>query len=244
MKCIFLPICVAIIFFISWEFIVDVFNVPVFILPAPSKILLTTYDNYDYIAFHTLVTFFEAIIGYILAILLGVTSGIIIRISKKLETAFYPYIIGIKVIPIVAIAPLITIWFGTGIFSKILISSIISYFPVVINTVDGLRNVDSKFIFMMKSFRASKFQLLFKLLLPHALPYIFSALKISITLSIVGAIIGEIIGSNMGIGYVILIAKGQLDTEMIFAAIFASAFLGVTSFYFVYFIEKITIHWK
>ncbi|HZX20694.1 MAG TPA: ABC transporter permease [archaeon] len=174
---------------------------------------------------------------------LGFLAGVLFAHSSKLEQGFYPYAIALKTTPIIAIAPLLILWLGSGIESKIASSAIICFFPILVNTVNGLKSADEETLNLLKSYSASKWQIFTKIRLPLAAPYIFSALKISTGLAVVGAIVGEFVGSNQGIGYLILVSSYHLETAKMFAAIFLSAFIGITFFYLITWIEKKVVFW-
>jgi len=236
-----------IIFFFAilliWEFGVIITATPEYILPRPSRVLEEIINNFELLFFNTLVTAFEASMGFLLANTLGFLAGVLFAHSSKLEQGFYPYAIALKTTPIIAIAPLLILWLGSGIESKIASSAIICFFPILVNTVNGLKSADEETLNLLKSYSASKWQIFTKIRLPLAAPYIFSALKISTGLAVVGAIVGEFVGSNQGIGYLILVSSYHLETAKMFAAIFLSAFIGITFFYLITWIEKKVVFW-
>ena len=141
-------------------------------------------------------------------------------------------------------APLLVLWFGTGITSKIVASAIVCFFPILVNTIKGLKSVDKDYLDLLKSFSAKKYQIFIKLRLPNSLPYIFSALKISTGLAVVGAIVGEFVGAKEGIGFIILTSTYHLETVRMFAAIIMSALGGILFFYLINLIEKHVVFWQ
>lgn len=236
-----------IFFFISiiliWEVLVVIFKVPEYLLPKPSRILLEIYANFSSLCRHTAITLLEAVIGYLIANFLGFLIAVIFVHSKTFERALYPYAIAFKTTPLIAMAPLLVLWFGTGIASKSVASAIICFFPILVNAVQGLRAVDKEALNLFRSLSASKWQILIKLRLPSALPYIFSALKISAGLAVIGAVVAEFVGASSGIGYVILISSYYFETAKMFAAVIMSAAAGWLFFWLVSLVEKKIVFW-
>ena len=233
---------IAIIFF--WLFFVNILHTPEYILPSPLQILNDLFSNFSIYLNHTSITFFEAIMGYLLANIIGFAIAVVFTYSKSFEKGLYPYAIALKTTPIIAIAPILIIWFGTGMLSKIITAAIICFFPILVNSVKGLSSIDESHLDLFKSFSANKFQIFTKLRLPNALPFIFSALKISAGLAVVGAIVGEFVGAKAGLGFLILTSSYYLDTTKMFTAVILSAILGMIIFYSVSFLEKRIVFWQ
>lgn len=244
LKGIGIPILFFICFLIVWELSVIFFKFPEYLLPQPTKILIEIITNFGKFLMHTGITMFEAIMGYLIANILGFSVAVIFAHYRTIEKGFYPYAIALKTTPIIAMAPLLILWFGTGIASKIVAAALVCFFPILVNTVKGLRAVDDDSLDLFKSYSASKWQIFTKLSLPTALPYIFSALKISTGLAVVGAIVGEFVGANKGIGYVILVSTYHLETVTMFAGIIMSALIGVLFFWVICLIEKKVVFWQ
>lgn len=230
--------------FLLWEFIVFVSNIPEFLLPAPSKIILKIIEKFDLLLWNLGVTMLEAVSGYVIAILLTFIVATIFAHSKIIEIGLYPYAIALKIAPTLALAPLVVLWFGIGLVSKIIIVIIICFFPLLVNTVKGLKTVDEKSLELLKSFSASKWQIFLKLRLPSSLPFIFPALKISSMLAITGAFIGEFIAANRGIGYIILIHSRIFDTTTALASLFLTILAGIFFFLLISFLEKKLVFWQ
>ncbi len=239
---------IPILFFVGillvWQILVLLFNIPEYLLPKPTSIISEIITNFSSLLTHTGITMFEAIIGYIIANLIGFSVAVIFAHSKTIEKGFYPYAIALKTTPIIAMAPLLVLWFGTGLFSKIVAAALVCFFPILVNTVKGLGSVDSDALDLFKSYSASKWQIFTKLRFPNSLPYIFSALKISTGLAVVGAVVGEFVGASKGIGYVILVSSYHLETTTMFAAIIMSALAGVLFFWLISILEKKFIFWE
>lgn len=227
-----------------WELIVNLTKVPDYLVPSPSHILLTfvSYDKTLYVE-HIGVTIQEILVGFVLGSSIGIAAGILIAYSRFLEKTVYPLAILVKVTPIIAVAPLLTIWFGYGITSKIIVVVIISFFFPLVNTALGFRSVDPDLIHLLQSLSASELQTFFKVKLPMALPFIFSALKMSITTSVIGAVVGEFVGSVSGLGYLTLVAQSSLNVPLVFMVLTTLAIIGMALFAVVSIAERFLIPW-
>lgn len=228
----------------TWEIFVLILAIPEYLLPKPTKIISEIILNFNSLLRHTIITMIEVIFGFLIGNVLGFLGAVIFAHSKTMEKGLYPYAIALKTTPILAIAPLLVLWFGTGMISKIVAAAVVCFFPILVNTVKGLKNIDDEYLDLLRSFSASKYQIFAKLRLPNSLPYIFSALKISTGLAVVGAIVGEFVGAKEGIGFVILISTYHLETATMFAAIIMSALGGILFFYLISLIERKIIFWQ
>lgn len=229
---------------VIWEVFVLILDIPEYILPTPTEITYEIVTNFDTLLVHTGITMFEAVIGYIIANVLGFVVAVIFVHSRTIEKGLYPYAIALKTTPIMAIAPLLILWFGTDLSSKIVASAIVCFFPILISTVKGLKAVDEDALDLFRSFFANRWQIFTKLRLPNSLPYIFSALKISTGLAVVGAVVGEFVGANKGIGYVILVSTYHLETVRMFAGVVMIAVGGILFFLLVGLIENKIVFWQ
>jgi ABC-type nitrate/sulfonate/bicarbonate transport system permease component len=214
------------------------------IYPIPSGIAVSIYANAAPLAQHALVTLAEIGLGLGLALVGGLPLALLIFYSKALERAFYPLIIVTQNIPVFAIAPLLVIWLGYGLWPKAIVAALIVFFPIVVNTVDGLRATDEDFVHLFAILGATSRQMLFKLRIPSALPFIFSGLKIGVTLSVVGAVIGEWVGARAGLGYLMLKENRLLDADLVFAAIVWLSALGLGLFLLVSLLERAAMPWR
>ena len=226
-----------------WEFLVAAYNVPAYLVAPPSSVWASFSANPGYILYHTGVTGLAALVGFVIAVLVGSVLAIAIAYSRTLERAIYPYLIITKVIPIVAVAPILALWFGFGMEPKIIVSFLIAFFPIVVNLVLGLRSPDRGMITLMRSMNASETATFRKIRLPYALPLLFAACRVAAPTTVIGAIVAEFVGSDAGLGYVILLAKGYLETDKIFLAIIASSTLGILMFGAVVLIESRLLYW-
>lgn len=237
----------AIISFISvlliWECIVRLFHVNAIILPAPSAIFTELFVNIKFYIPHAWVTLYEAILGFLLGMVVAIGLGILLSHSILLEKFLLPLAVLANVTPIMAIAPLFILWFGFGSLPKILIAAIITFFPMLVNSIAGFRSIDENHFEYMQSLFASRKEIFLKLRVPNSLPYLFSAAKTCISLSVMGAVVGEWTGSTSGLGNVILMASNYMQMNRMFAAIFILAFMGVSLTQIVRLIEIKVLSW-
>ena len=236
-----LLIIVAII--VAWEVCVRLFEVQKWLLPAPSDIAVTLYADAPLLWRHTLATLLEIVVGFGLSLACGVALAAAIGLSRTLERAIYPFVIASQTIPIIVIAPMLLIWIGYGFAPKVIVVALISFFPIVVNMVDGLKAVDRDMVNLMRTLGASRWQVFFKVQVPTSLPYLFSGMRVAIAVSVIGAVIGEWVGSSEGLGYLMLRSKPQFLTERVFAAIVILSALGVGLFGSVGIVERLAIPW-
>lgn len=227
----------------SWEYVLKIANTPNYLLPAPSSILQASVND-QIVYTHTLFTFTESLGGFIIGSVTGFLLAIISFYFAKLEKILIPSAILVQSTPIIAIAPLIILWFGNGLFAKIIIVALISFFPVFINTLKGLKSPEEDYTNLFKIIGASKAQTLLFLRLPSSLPYLFSGLKVAASLSVIGAAVGEFIGANKGLGYYILANSYQLKTSAMFLAIILSGIVGYSFYLIIKLSENKIIYWQ
>lgn len=238
------PIMLLTLFVLFWELLVWQLEIPRYILPAPHQIFRTLTVQQSLLIHHTLVTLKEIITGFLLAFTVGVALAFLMFQFPVLEQTFYPIVIGSQTIPVFAIAPLLVLWFGYGLPSKVVMAALIVFFPIVVNTLDGLKRADSDAVNLLRILKANRWQILWKVRVPSALPFIFSGCKIGVSVSTIGAIIGEWVGSKEGLGYLMLHANAQLQISLIFASLIYLTIVGVGLFYLVVLIERWTMPWK
>ncbi len=226
-----------------WQLVAGRGGIPQYLLPAPSEIARQFISSFPTLVPHLAVTALEATAGFVLGSLVAVALAVMFVHSRTLETTIYPYAIALKSVPTVALAPLFVVWFGSGLLPKILIAAIISFFPIVVNTVRGLRSVDPEAFDLFDSLSASRAQVLLKLRIPSSLPYLFAALRVSSTLAVIGAIVGEFSGADKGLGFFILISSHRLNTLDMFVGILLSSVLGIGVFYAVGCLERLLVPW-
>ena len=238
------PISFFVAEILIWEFLVWILRIPDYLLPRPSKIIVEFFSQFGFLLKNLGITMSIAISGYLIANLFSFVTAVIFTYSKTIEKGFYPQLIVLKTIPILALAPLLVLWLGIGFISKIAIVMLVCFFPLLVNTLKGLETVDADALTMFKSFSASKWQIFLKLRLPSSLPYLFSALKMSTALALIGAFAAEFISSNQGIGYLILLYAETFESSATFAAIVMSSLAGILFFGLVTFIEKKVVFWQ
>ena len=226
-----------------WETWVRLRDIPNYLFPKPSTVVDRLVAKPAVMAEAFFFTFFESIIGFALASVVGIALAILIARSALLERLIYPYLNIIRVTPVIAIAPLLTIWFGHGILPQALIAALIAFFPIVVTTVLGLKSVDPELVSLMRLLNATESKELWKIRLPNALPYIFSAFRISAPLAVVGALVGEFVGGAQGLGWILITARGRLDTSTVFLMVVLAVLLGIASFTLVVAFEKRFVKW-
>ncbi|KGA95974.1 ABC transporter permease [Alkalihalobacillus alcalophilus ATCC 27647 = CGMCC 1.3604] len=226
-----------------WQVLTVLMDIPSYILPSPLEIISKFISDFSLIFSHSLTTLSEVLLGFGLSLLVGVPLAISIVYSRYLASSFYPIIIAIQCIPMVSVAPILVIWFGYGLATKVLLASLISFFPIVINSVVGFRSLDSDMHDLGRSIGISEWKIFYYLRLPNALPHLFGGFKVGITLAVVGAIVGEFVASERGLGYLQLTANNRLDTVMVFATLFALALLGMMLFFAVHLVERFVMPW-
>jgi NitT/TauT family transport system permease protein len=229
-----------------WALLVRWQQLPPFILPGPAlvgqKLGQTLADGT--LLRHAQVTLVEIALGLLLGLSAALLVGYLLGKHRALEHLASPYIVASQSIPIVAIAPLLVIWLGSGLASKVIVCAMISFFPTLIATIVGIRSVDSDLHDLMRSLRASRFQIFARLELPSALPVIFGGLRLSVTLAVVGAVVGEFVGADAGLGFLINLARGVLDTPLMFVAVFALVVIAQALYIGVVLLENHFLRWR
>ncbi len=227
----------------AWEAYVRLFDVQKWLLPASSAIVATMGRSAGLLSRHGWVTLEEVLIGFALALGAGLLLAGAIALSRTLERAVYPFVIASQTIPVIVIAPLLLVWVGYGLLPKVIVVALISFFPIVVNTVDGLRSVDADMVNMMRTFGAGRWQIFAKLQAPSSLPFVFSGIKVAIAISVIGAVIGEWVGSSEGLGYLMVRSKPQFLTERVFAAMVVLSLMGIALFALAGLAERLAIPW-
>lgn len=216
-----------------------------FILPSPTEISIKLWELKEVLFLHHLpITLAVIAIGLGISLVLGITLAISMNISKTLEQAFYPILITSQTIPIIALAPIFVLWFGYSIWSKIVVTIIITFFPITVSTFDGFRSTNKELKELFQTLGASKRQLFFKLEVPSALPSFFSGLKVAVPMSVIGAAIGEWLGAQAGLGYFSRRMMTQFDGAGVFAPIVVLSFIGILLFIAVVLLEKYMLKWR
>ena len=237
------PIIATAVLFAVWELWTRFGNISPLLLPAPSRILATAVENFSTIMHMSYVTVYEFALGFLLAVVVGLPLGALIVYSKTTELSIYPLLVAFQTIPKAAIAPILIVWLGTGITSKIFIAFAISFFPIVVDTIIGLRSSQPETIYLIRSMGATPFQVFRYVRFPNALPSIFGGLKVASTLAVIGAIVGEFVSSDKGLGYLVLVANGNLDTRLVFACVLVLTLLGLVFFFLIEALEIVFVRW-
>lgn len=240
------PVLSALVGLLLWQVITSLSDIPSFIFPKPSEVwqrLLSVIKDGS-LLFHTLVTLQEVILGLALGLSAAIITGYFLAKSRLVEQVLAPYIVASQSIPIVAIAPLLVIWLGPGIFSKILTSALIVFFPVLVNTIVGLRSVPSELYDLLRSLHASPWQRIVKLEIPAAMPVFLGGLRIGATLAVIGAVVGEFVGADQGLGFLVNVGRGLYDTSLVFVAVFTLVVLALALYGSVVLLENRLLSWQ
>ena len=224
------PAVLVVAFLLLWQLAAMVFAVPTWLLPTPADIAGALISSSDLLARHGWVTLQEVLIGFAFAFVVGVALAIAIAYSRTIEKAVYPFVVASQTVPVIAIAPILLIWFGYGLLPKVIVVGLICFFPIVVNMVDGLRSVDPDLVNLMRSMGASRWQIFAKAQLPSSLPFLFSGTKVAIAVSVIGAVMGEWVGSSAGLGYFMVRSASQFQTARVFAAVVVLSVMGIALF--------------
>ncbi len=228
---------------LAWQLAALALEVPKWLLPAPTEIGATLYSSWELLARHGWVTLQEVLVGFGLSFVVGVALAVAIAYSRTLERAIYPFVIASQTIPVIAIAPILLIWFGYGLLPKVIVVALICFFPIVVNMVDGLRSVDQDLVNLLRTLGASRWQIFTKARLPASLPFLLSGTKVAIAVSVIGAVIGEWVGASAGLGYFMVRSASQFQTARVFAAILVLSAMGVSLFGLVAASERYLLPW-
>jgi ABC-type nitrate/sulfonate/bicarbonate transport system permease component len=227
----------------GWELLATLGHVENYLLPAPSEVASALWRDRDLLAPDTWVTAREVLLGFALALAVGVLIAVVLHLSPLLRRAVYPLVVASQAIPVVVIAPILVIWFGFGITPKLVVIALICFFPVVVNTLDGLEGVDREQVKMMRTLGASRLDLLRRLELPSSLPFLFSGAKVAVAVAVIGAVFGELVGSDAGLGHAIQVGTAELETARVFAAVLILSVMAIALFGAVALIERRAVPW-
>ena len=227
----------------GWEALAKLGHVQNYLLPAPSEVASALWRDRDLLAPDAWVTAREVLFGFGLALAIGVLIALVLHLSPLLRRAAYPLVVASQAIPVVVIAPILVIWFGFGITPKLIVIALICFFPVVVNTLDGLEGVDRDQVKMMRTLGASRLDLLRRLELPSALPFLFSGAKVAVAVAVIGAVFGELVGSDAGLGHAIQVGTAELETARVFAAVLLLSVMAISLFGLVALVERRAVPW-
>ncbi len=235
------PTVAMIAFFAAWEAASRGLGLPTYLLPAPSVILQSMYTHAGLLLKESLITTLEILLGFGLSIVVGIPLALAIFLWPSFSRTVLPLLVSSQAVPKVAVAPLFLVWFGFGLLPKVLIAFLIAFFPIVINTAMGLAAIEREKVYLAQSMGLGPWSTFFKIRLPNALPSIFAGLKISITLAVVGAVVGEFVGGQGGLGHLLLVANGNMDTALLFAGIVALTIVGVILYGLIAVVERMML---
>jgi ABC-type nitrate/sulfonate/bicarbonate transport system permease component len=224
--------------------IADALNLEPFLVPSPAEIATALWENRALLAENAWVTLQEILLGFLCALVAGLGFAFLLHVSETLRHATYPLLIASQTIPVVVIAPILIVWFGFGIGPKLVVVALIAFFPIAINTLDGLRSVDPEATKMMRTLDASRWQILQRVEAPTALPYIFSGAKIAVSVAVIGAVFGEWVSAEAGLGRLILQDNAHLETAREFAAVVVLSAIAIGLFGLLSLVERRIVNWR
>jgi NitT/TauT family transport system permease protein len=238
-------IALLVIFLAAWQWGPGLLSIPTFIVPPLSMVAHEFVHawTFDHLLLHTGVTIGEVLAGFIIGSLLGAFIGYALGMSPTAELALSPYILALQIAPKVAFAPLFILWMGFTVYPKILVAILIVFFPVMVNVLTAVRNVDPDLINLARAFKATRAQIFWKIEFPTSMPPMFAGLRIGATLAVVGVVVGELVGGNIGLGYLLTLGEGQADTPMVFVSIVMLTVVGSIAYLGVILIERRVLHY-
>jgi ABC-type nitrate/sulfonate/bicarbonate transport system permease component len=238
-----LPLAVAIVVLGGWQLYVALSGINRILLPPPTLVARAFWSDRSLLASDAWVTIREIVYGYVLAVAFGVGLAMLIHSSRMIERALYPWLVVSQMVPIPAIAPIFVLWTGFDIRPKLMVIALVCFFPIVVNTIDGLRAVEPELLDLLRTLGASRLQRFRLARIPAALPFLFSGLKVSAAFSVLGAVFGEWVGANSGLGYEILVLNNQSATADMFAVIAVLSVIGIGMFTLVASLERLMLPW-
>ena len=227
----------------GWQALAKLGHVENYLLPAPSEVASALWRDRDLLAPDAWVTAREVLLGFALALAIGVAIALVLHLSPVLRRAVYPVVVASQAIPVVVIAPILVIWFGFGLTPKLIVIALICFFPIVVNTLDGLRSVDEGQVKALRTLNASRIGVFRHLELPSALPFLFSGAKVAVAVAVIGAVFAELVGSDAGLGHAIQIGTAQLLTARVFAAVLILSLIAIALFGLVAALERWAVPW-
>ena len=228
----------------EWDVLANLLNIQDFLVPSPSQIGQALWEDRSLLADNAWVTLKEVVFGFALAVVVGLAFAVAMHLSETVRRAFYPLIVASQTVPVIAIAPILVVWFGFGIGPKLAIIALVCFFPITVNALDGLRSVDPDQVKMMRTLDADRWQILRRVEAPSALPFAFSGAKIAVAVAVIGAVFGEWVGSDSGLGHLILQAQAQLLTARVFAAIVVLSAMAMALFGLLALAERRWVDWN
>lgn len=233
-----------VIFLLLWQLIIFLFEIPNYLFPSPIEVFDSFIENFKIILFNGLITLTESILGFLLANSISILIALFISFKRNHENLVMSMAVTLKTIPIIAITPLLVLWFGSDIYSKIITAALVCFFPSLVNTLRGIKSIDKNLIELFNIYSVNNFQKIKYLIFPSISPYLFSAFKVSSSLAIIGALVGEFITANKGIGFLIISNYYSLNLAAVFANIITISFMGIFFYNLINFFEKKFIKWE
>ncbi len=227
----------------EWHVVADALSIKPYLVPSPSEIASSLWSDRSLLADNGWVTLREVVLGFLLSVAVGFAFALALHLSDTLRRAFYPLLIGSQAIPIIAVAPILVVWFGFGIGPKLVIIALVCFFPVTVNTLDGLRGVDPELPKLMRTLDAGRGQTLARVEIPSALPQFFTGAKIAVAVAVIAAVFAEWAGSDSGLGYLLIQSEAQLETARMFAAIVVLAAFAILLFSALGLLERRVAWW-
>lgn len=237
------PTAFAILVLALWQLYASVSGIAESTLPAPTEVADALWTNRTLLVDNAWVTIREILLGFAVAIVVGASLGALINASKLLEHALYPWLVVSQIIPIVALAPIVLIWTGFNIWSKVVVIALVSFFPISVNTIDGLRGTDPRMLDLLRTFGARPWQRFRFVELPAAAPFVFSGMRVGAALAVIGAVFAEWVASSEGLGHLILVLNNQTSTAEVFATIAVLAVVGLALVALVSLAERLLLPW-
>jgi putative hydroxymethylpyrimidine transport system permease protein len=228
----------------DWHVLADALGIEPFLIPSPSEIAQALWEDRSLLADNAWVTLQEVVLGFLCAVAAGLGFALLLHLSETLRRAFYPLLVGSQTVPVIVVAPILVVWFGFGIGPKLAIIALICFFPITVNTLDGLRSVDPDAVKMMRTLDASRLGVLRRVEAPTALPYAFSGAKIAVAVAVIGAVFGEWSGATEGLGVVMDRANAQLLVPRLFAAVVVLSAMAIALFALLALLEKRVVRWR
>ena len=237
------PVAFGALVIALWWLLILATDIPESSLPSPGQVASALSDNRSLLLDSAWVTVTEVLLGYLLAVVVGVGLAALVASSRLAERSVYPWLVASQMVPVVAIAPIIVIWTGFDIWSKVIVIALVSFFPIAVNMIDGLRSTDPDLINLLRTLGATRWQRFRIARFPSALPFLFSGMKVAAALSVIGAVFAEWVGSSEGLGYLILVFNNQTATAEMFAAVTLLALIGITLFLMIVALERLLLPW-
>ena len=237
------PLIFAIVVLTLWQLYAVFGDIKESSLPKPTQVAQALWENREMLIENAWVTIKEILLGFTLAIIIGVSMALLIRSSKTAERAVYPWLVVSQMVPIPAIAPILVIWTGFDMRPKVLVIALVSFFPIAVNMIDGLRAADPELLNLLKTLKANAWQRFRKAQLPASLPFLFSGLKVAAAFSVIGAVFAEWVGASEGLGYLVLVLNNQTATTDMFAVIVSLSMIGIGLFLIVSIVERLLLPW-